>query len=87
VRVRPRCLHDGGGIGQEDRQPAKGNIIVAEQVRRWESRLGPVRVPINQRQEVGPAAAPRKTGKRRVTRSSQETELPAHGRNLGCSRR
>jgi hypothetical protein len=24
VRVRPRCLHDGGGIGEEDRQPAKG---------------------------------------------------------------
>jgi hypothetical protein len=24
VRLRPRCLHDGGGIGEEDRQPAKG---------------------------------------------------------------
>jgi hypothetical protein len=87
VRLRPRCLHDGGGIGEEDRQPAKGNHrrrgaseAVGEPARQ-------VRVPINQRQEVGPAAAPRKTGKRRVTRSSQETELPAHGRNLRCSRR
>ena len=41
VRLRARRLHDGG-------QRAKGNNRRRGAMRRWERRLGPVRVPISQ---------------------------------------